>query len=141
VVVHQNVIDDLKTYRQFEGKDVEACGVLLGYVYEKAIEIVTYTAPQPSDARTRSGYVRGLSGHVEEATTAWEKSNGLIGYLGEWHTHPELRPFPSNRDIAASRKIATMNSFPVTGMIIGYDYGCVFVIDQNHLGNPQGFEL
>ena len=28
----------------------------------------------------------------------WKKSNGTINYLGEWHTHGWVKPYPSSTD-------------------------------------------
>tara|TARA_R110001599_G_scaffold159052_2_gene346337 strand:- start:145638 stop:146030 length:393 start_codon:yes stop_codon:yes gene_type:complete len=104
VIVHLDVIEQLKTFRQIKPKDVEACGLLLGRAYNHAIEVTAFTPPQVSDRRTRSSYSRKSKGHAEQAVNIWKHSSGLIGYLGEWHTHPEHNPLPSSKDLIESKK-------------------------------------
>ena len=36
--------------------------------------------------------------HQKVVDDAFKKSNGEWHYLGEWHTHPEAQPRPSNCD-------------------------------------------
>jgi integrative and conjugative element protein (TIGR02256 family) len=50
------------------------------------------------DARTRFGFVRRDPGHQRAAATAWRASGRTVNFVGEWHTHPEDRPRPSNID-------------------------------------------
>jgi len=81
-----SAIDNLKAFRQIGKSNNEACGILLGRQYEGAIEVTNCTPPQPSDKRTRLGYVRKLAGHLEIAMQIWDESNGFVGYVGGWHT-------------------------------------------------------
>lgn len=141
IVVHQSVIDDLKAFRQIGNSDIEACGILLGRLYEGAIEVTQYTPPQLSDERTRYSYVRSRTGHLEIATKIWEESNGLVGYVGEWHTHPESQPLPSSKDIIEAKKIAKANLEKLLAIVIGTTSGCIFMVDHKIVTRPICFQL
>ena len=54
--------------------------------------------PQRGDKRSRYGFFRG-KGHEKTAHKYWKSSNGTCAYLGNWHTHPEAYPTPSQTDI------------------------------------------
>lgn len=141
VLIHLNVIAQLKSFRQLNRGDSEACGLLLGRSYNNAFEITSFTPPQLTDKRSRFNYVRSTHGHMELAIETWERSNGLIGYLGEWHSHPERIPIPSSKDLAEAKRITEQNNFPVVGLIVGYEYGCVFITTKEFQSTPQVFTL
>jgi integrative and conjugative element protein (TIGR02256 family) len=128
VVVHEEVIEQMKTFRQIRADAVEACGILLGRQYDQAIEVTDITTPQRTDMRTRVGFKRERKGHVDLAVSKWKESNGLIGYLGEWHTHPEHVPTPSLKDLHGMTILAKRNRMPILLIILGYDMGCCTIV-------------
>jgi hypothetical protein len=68
----------------------ETGGVILGYVDQKrdAIHIVdVLPAPLDSDAN-RTGFTRGAAGLPEAVAEAAARTANIVGYLGEWHSHP-----------------------------------------------------
>lgn len=141
VVVHDCVIEGLKPFCQFGNVDVEACGVLLGRVYDGAIEVTDFTPPQATDTRSRTSYIRQRDGHLEAAVQAWERSGGLEGYVGEWHTHPEPCPSPSSKDCIEVQKIARANLDLVVVLILGQEQGCLFAATNRKLTAPINFLL
>lgn len=106
-------------YQQTGRSSYEACGILLGREWEGTLEITEATPPQKSDRRHRTGYVRMTAGHLALARESWKASNGLIGYLGEWHSHPEDHAHPSKQDLQSSRELARRNSCRVLSIIVG----------------------
>ncbi|WP_174984164.1 Mov34/MPN/PAD-1 family protein [Pandoraea commovens] len=87
-------------YRQLKPSDKEAGGILLGRRRGRHFEITAATTPFPTDSRTRTSFLREPNGHQEEATEHWYSSGHEVGYLGEWHTHPERAPTPSHTDVS-----------------------------------------
>jgi hypothetical protein len=68
----------------------ETGGVILGYVDQKmkAIHIVD-ALPAPVDsAENTADFVRGAAGVQEAVELAASKTANIVGYLGEWHSHP-----------------------------------------------------
>lgn len=79
--------------------DAEAGGLLLGHVRDIHLEILEATTPTPMDRRFKYLFERLPFGHCVIANRRWNASKGLIRYVGEWHTHPQDHPIPSNTDI------------------------------------------
>jgi len=68
----------------------ETGGVILGYVDQKrdAIHLVdVLPAPLDSDAN-RTGFTRGAAELPEAVAEAAARTANIVGYLGEWHSHP-----------------------------------------------------
>ena len=64
-------------------------------------DVVVDCALPPSriDHRARLSYIRNIEPSQQYINKAWRESGGARNYLGEWHTHPEDDPSPSNQDI------------------------------------------
>ncbi|WP_353723141.1 Mov34/MPN/PAD-1 family protein [Dyadobacter sp. 676] len=63
----------------------------------------------------------------------FENSHGQIIYLGEWHTHPECSPSPSQRDLSMIReqfKLTSLNTNFVLLLIQGFEVLDVGVLDK-----------
>ncbi|ROZ79848.1 Mov34/MPN/PAD-1 family protein [Ramlibacter sp. WS9] len=111
----------LTTFRHFRqtGNRPEACGILLGLQWADRWEITEATPPQLTDQRSFLYFLRERKGHIDMAMRRWEESQGLIGYLGEWHTHPESRARPSRKDIESAAKIARTNASSILSIVVG----------------------
>lgn len=98
----------LLAHRQSSRRDKEAGGALVGRHLKGGNDVIVdgATLPMPGDRRTRVSFQRRASGHAAAIDLAWQVSEGTQTYLGEWHTHPELRPSPSRTDFRDwSRKL------------------------------------
>jgi len=91
------VLEKFNKYRQ-TGNRNEAGGILLGQVYNKRIVIDEITKPSFSDRAGRFFFIRNAKRAQKAVNTVWTQSAGKRIYLGEWHTHPEVNPFPSYDD-------------------------------------------
>lgn len=99
ILVRTAVLGQMHTYRQTCSDHLEAGGVLLGSLRGPHIDVVACTVPLPSDRRGRYVFERLDSGHVIAVKEVMKASKGTIGYVGEWHTHPEPFPAPSGQDL------------------------------------------
>ncbi|MFM1999052.1 MAG: hypothetical protein RL204_999 [Bacteroidota bacterium] len=90
----------MKEYVQDNSSKHEAGGVLLGrfIISSKNIIVDRVTVPLLGDKRSRTSFFRAAKSHQRVIDNAWLKTQGRINYLGEWHTHPENYPSPSNID-------------------------------------------
>lgn len=117
VVFPQHLLLELEKYRQSTALLPESGGILLGSMRGKNIEITDYTIPQPDDTRSRYRFERCSLGHINKAVSVWNKSDGIVSYIGEWHSHPEVSVSPSSIDLAEwHRKLPRR---PVFLVIIG----------------------
>ncbi|MCB0737326.1 MAG: Mov34/MPN/PAD-1 family protein [Bacteroidetes bacterium] len=90
----------MRAYKQDSKEKLEAGGVLLGrfIISSKNLVVDKVTVPMIGDKRERYSFIREEKMHQRLITKNWEASNGTCNYLGEWHTHPESYPRPSEQD-------------------------------------------
>ena len=100
LVIDSSVVQKFIYYQQKNSNDYEAGGLLLGRHLKDCSHLAVdhISEPQQGDKRSRYGFFRG-KGHQKTAHKYWDIYNGTCAYLGNWHTHPELYPTPSQTDI------------------------------------------
>lgn len=103
----------------------ETGGVLLGY-YDFNIRAVVVVCglPAPPDSKSSpSMFERGTSGLVEAVNDATERTAGVVGYIGEWHSHPPNHSAaPSGHDIIQLCHLAfgmADDGLPALQLIVG----------------------
>jgi len=81
-------------------KDPESGGTLIGRYISGTDDVVVdeITTPLPSDEQTHQTFHRAEAPHQQKIEKAWMDSGYTQTYLGEWHTHPEAAPVPSELD-------------------------------------------
>jgi integrative and conjugative element protein (TIGR02256 family) len=87
-----------KACKKFKPK--ETGGVLIGVCNYKTKSIHVYDfigAPKDSQ-RTSTSFIRGVSGLSDEINEIKFRTGDMIGYVGEWHTHPMQLETLSIRD-------------------------------------------
>lgn len=69
----------------------ETGGVLLGYHdFNIGAIVVVEALPAPADSRASPGsFERGTSGLLKAVQEASTRTAGIVGYVGEWHSHPQ----------------------------------------------------
>lgn len=84
-----------------KSKPNETGGFLIGLINTNTNTIyVTRTTKAPSDSISSPyAFVRGISHIPEEIIKIQELTGGMIGYIGEWHTHPNGKPDLSKQDL------------------------------------------
>ena len=103
----------------------ETGGVLLGYFdfNVKAVVIVD-GLPAPVDSQS-SGvwFERGIEGLAAAVADASKRTAGIVGYVGEWHSHPPGHSAtPSGRDIVQLDYLAREmeeDGLPAMSLIVG----------------------
>jgi integrative and conjugative element protein (TIGR02256 family) len=96
----------IHAHRQTDDHRAEAGGVLIGRKIKDSEDWIVddVTEPQNTDRRKRFSFFRSKDPHQSAVDKAWSQSQGRIGYMGEWHTHPERHPTPSATDLSHWRK-------------------------------------
>lgn len=120
-VIQDAVIDVFTKHAQTDPRAPESGGILLGYVRTPHLEVLEASEPTFSDRRLRFFFDRGARGHREMAERRWSQSDGLIRYIGEWHTHPEDYPTPSQVDKQGWVNLAKkrQDRRPVLAIVVG----------------------
>ena len=103
VVIMKAAVLKLYMYRQIHETSTEAGGVLIGERRGNHIVITDISEPGQGDFRSRTQFTRQGEHHQHKVNESFRTSFGYSVYLGEWHTHPEDYPHPSNIDLNSWR--------------------------------------
>jgi integrative and conjugative element protein (TIGR02256 family) len=101
IIVDPKVIAIWRKYRQTSRFNKEACGVLIGGYDSMSNQIIVEdcTVPRRGDIRRWCSFILKDKGHQLVVDKAFENSQGKSFYLGTWHSHPTLKPYPSSQDL------------------------------------------
>jgi len=93
----------------------EAGGQLFGKVSPGAWTVVLATGPRPSDRRTKWSFQPDRSAERHEIRRLFEKG---LHYLGDWHTHPQGRPRPSQTDLKSMKEMIAKSHYELEGFLM-----------------------
>ena len=94
---------------------MEAGGQLFARLSLHEVVIELATGPRRSDLRTRTQYVPDRSAEQPEIDHWHRKS---LHYVGDWHTHPEMVPHPSNCDLGSIRESFIKSKHSLQGFLL-----------------------
>lgn len=122
--INSGVEDELRALRK-EAFPNETGGVLLGY-YDfnvgAAVVVAGLSAP-PDSVSTLTSFKRGVAGVADAVAEAHRRTNGVVGYIGEWHSHPPgCSASPSGDDLVQLAHLAhgmLDDGLPAVQLIIG----------------------
>ncbi len=121
--IDQKVFDKVKTFIQDDEYKPEAGGILLGYyIDDYSFYITDFSTPSENDKSSRFNFLRSFINAQKLIERYFKSSKGKKIYLGEWHTHPEKLPTPSNTDLNSFKeqlKKNVLNSKFIFMIIIG----------------------
>lgn len=126
VVSHEGVSEKLRNQRAVR-LPKETGGVIVGYVDHplKSVFVVDVLAAPADSEESETGFVRGTEDLAESLKRISNRTAGIVGYIGEWHSHP-LRhsPRPSGDDIdllAHCARTLALDGVPGLMLIVGED--------------------
>ena len=96
----------------------EAGGLVLGRLVESSTDVIVdeISTPVSSDRWSRFNFCRGKKTAQRKVDKAWAESSGTRIYLGEWHTHPEDVPTPSDHDLRDWQRIVQGAQYEQEGL-------------------------
>lgn len=103
VVISDQVISLIDQHAQVKRHMYEAGGILLGQIENNTVYIIRVTTPNKFDSRSRYNFIRAKDPAQIVINYEFYNSDKKTIYLGEWHTHPEANPTPSEQDITMIR--------------------------------------
>jgi len=73
------------------GLPTETGGVLIGFydLPRKLVYVVKAMPPPPDSTQATTSFERGTNGVVDALSDISRKTQGQVGYVGEWHSHPD----------------------------------------------------
>ncbi len=124
VVYDRAIHAKLKAERQ-RAIPLETGGVVLGYIDQKlkTIFMVDVLEAPPDSESSKTHFIRGVEGLNERIGDAESRTAKIVGYIGEWHSHPAfVPPSPSRYDKRLVNYLADAladDGLPILMIIIG----------------------
>lgn len=124
IIWDNEIKNKLKTIR-YNSLPKETGGIILGYVDHKIRSIfIVDILPAPYDSASEAtGFTRGVSGLREILEEVSVRTANIVGYIGEWHSHPAFSSAePSSLDwdlIRTISKIMANDGEPALMLIVG----------------------
>ncbi len=124
VIWDTGIQEKLRTIRKAHLPN-ETGGVILGYVDRKLKAIyVVDVLPAPSDSEADpTGFTRGVDGLEASLQEAARRTANIVGYVGEWHSHPpSVSEKPSQADRCLIKKLSEIlaqDGLPALMLIVG----------------------
>lgn len=122
-------MDALLVHRLSEFREAklpsETGGVLLGsFNLDKRLVYIVDTIPSPPDSQEwPTLYIRGCRGLREQVDEVAARTDGMLEYIGEWHSHPRAcSTAPSADDLqvfAWLTELMNVDGLPALMMIVG----------------------
>lgn len=105
----------------------ETGGVLIGsYDYERKICYIVDFISSPEDSiESPRSYIRGSNGLLEKMKKIEDITAGNLGYVGEWHSHPNDCTRQSQDDKMLMQSIAEYNATQSCP-------GCMVIVGESH---------
>lgn len=107
--IDETVTSIFLKYVQLNPNSFESGGILTGKIYDESIEILNCSEPTKLDNRQKYNFNRSCKSAQVFINKRFDMSKGEEIYLGEWHTHPEDIPTPSQLDIKSFSKTISKN--------------------------------
>lgn len=136
LTVSDSVEKIIQTYLTEYDFIIESGGIVVGTLdlLHNKVTATDLTEPQQKDIRKRYLFSRAEFGHQSIMDHLWEHSCHTKSYIGEWHTHDQEFPQPSNKDRKNWLKISkrSQNSNWLFFIIVGTkDYGVWTIVDED----------
>lgn len=114
IVIADDVLQHFAAHRQLRFWQREAGGLLFARMSPGLISIEEATGPRLTDRRARRSYEGDRDREQFEID---ERHPDGLHYVGDWHTHPERFPRPSNADGAAMSARVTGSTHQLRGLL------------------------
>lgn len=121
VTVSGDVLRHFLKNRQDAFWKSEAGGQLFARISGNRWEIVKATGPRRADYRRRFRFFPSRKEEQSEINTSFEDG---LHYVGDWHTHPEEQPTPSDLDRRSMAEVVRSSQHQLPGflmIIVGTD--------------------
>ena len=109
------VIEHLVRHRQVRWWHREAGGQLFARFDLPDVIIEEATGPRRTDWRTRHGYRPNRRAEQKEMSNRHRRG---LHFIGDWHTHPEPIPSPSEQDEVSMQDMFSRSDHALNGFVL-----------------------
>lgn len=99
VAITAEALSVIEDHVRAGGVETETGGILLGHETPTGCHVVIAGGPGPQAVRTPTSFNRDLAHAEGLAEEAWLKQRAV--WVGEWHTHVNVDPVPSETDLSS----------------------------------------
>ena len=118
IIVNDKILDDIRKYYCLN-TIYETGGILLGkFNKENRVVEITEVHELKTNFFSRILYKRSGRKAQKIINRRWHETNGVINYIGEWHTHPNMQAVPSSTDISSLKEITEKVKGVLPGTIL-----------------------
>jgi len=136
VLFYREVFDVMARFAQYGPKEPESGGIILGKVIGAELHFTNLSTPTELDKRSRFNFERHRISAQAVIDYEFYASRGQKTYFGEWHTHPEDVPTPSQTDLVMIREQYQKNEKRVDFLFL-----LIRGLTQTYLGLQTGKRL
>jgi integrative and conjugative element protein (TIGR02256 family) len=115
LVFGDSVVEHFLRHRQLRWWQREAGGQLFAHFEGARIVIEQATGPRRTDLRTRWSYIPDRRAEQREIKQLHAQG---FHYVGDWHSHPEQRPSPSNPDTRSIAECVCKSTHNLNGFVL-----------------------
>lgn len=115
VIFDDAVIGCFAANRQLDARSPESGGQLFARLDPPNVFVTRATEPKKQDRRRRFSF--WPSRHSERLEIMHMHGRGLH-YVGDWHTHPEPRGWPSTRDLQSIGETVRLSKHRLGGFLL-----------------------
>jgi len=118
ILIAPEVVNTFAKFRQTERSIPEAGGYLMGELFGDQLVISVATVPGKGDLQRSTFFRRCKERGQNLLNRIWKSSGQTLVLAGEWHTHPERNPAPSDIDVREASNSFKKNEFPLGFMVV-----------------------
>jgi len=101
--------------------------------------VVTHViGPGPAAVHKRTAFLADREFHDQALASLWQKSQGMIRYIGDWHTHPGGSPRLSHLDKAFMRHALKSKDAFLRSSLVAIVYGNLIDVQFWSYGPAKG---
>lgn len=115
IILSDPVLAHFDHHRQLQANSREAGGQLFARFDGKVVRVERATGPRPSDRRSPTSFVPDRKAERREIRKNFRAG---LHYVGDWHTHLEPRPSPSQTDIDSFRDMYRKSSHRLASFLM-----------------------
>lgn len=109
------VVGVLSKFGQARANSKEAGGMLFARFADGLISVDHVTTPSPFDFRSRFAFRPSLAHQRNVIMKQFSKG---LHFIGEWHTHPQEQPHPSQQDILTARACLVESEHELNAFVV-----------------------